>query len=121
MSNPRSTLAQLRGELEQLARSLTGVTHPPNPDHYTRDGKNPGPEWHVPINSSRWSWFPHIVRVIDGEPGVFTEGGAHAMTGDLEFLTSDQARLLGWALIAAADWADGQDEIGKHRTQRGKS
>lgn len=113
MSNPRLTLAQLRQELHDLAESITGYAPPPNPDRFERDNHNKiGPEWHVATHPGGYT---RLVRVITGEPEVFMEGGTFGLSGDIEAMTTREARSFAIALLAAADWADGQDEIGQRR------
>jgi hypothetical protein len=75
MSNPRFTLAELRTQLMELAESITGYAPPPKPDRFERDNQNKiGPEWHVPQSPRRNGWDPRLVRVVEGESGVFVEG-----------------------------------------------
>lgn len=83
-----------------------------------RDNQNKiGPEWHVP--PSKAANRVRTVRVIRGEaPEVFTEGGGYALDGDMEAMTTREARAFAMALLAAADWADGQDVVGQRRVEK---
>jgi hypothetical protein len=58
------------------------------------------------------------VRVITGELEVFTEGGAYLLDGDMEVMTTREARAFAMVLLAAADWADGQDVVGQRRVEK---
>jgi hypothetical protein len=117
--NPRATIAELRAQLMALADSVTGYAPPPQPDRFERRNKHKiGPEWHVPNAQAETG---HIVRVIeDDEPPrcVYVEGGSFSWGGDLEAFTTREARTLAMALLAAADWVDGHDELGKRRAQK---
>jgi hypothetical protein len=38
--------------------------------------------------------------------------------GDMEAMTTTEARSLAMALLAAADWSDGQDVLGQRRARQ---
>jgi hypothetical protein len=115
MSEARFTIAQLRRELQELADSAAGYAPPPEPDRFERDNQDKvGPEWHVPTHPNGNA---RTVRVIEGEPEVFVEGGAYLWDGDMEALTTREARAFAMALLAAADWADGIDILGQRRAR----
>lgn len=117
MSNPRFVIAQLRTELLELAESVAGYAPPPKPDRFERHNQNKiGPEWHVPPSTT--ANRVRTVRVITGEPEVFIEGGGYALDGDMEAMTTREARAFAMALLAAADWADGQDVVGQRRVEK---
>lgn len=96
--------AQIAGLLSQIDTATkprpTVVTRPPEP--------NPGAAWQ-PVKD--WT-----VRTIDDvvEPRcVYVTCPEHRRSGaagDFDALTSDEARRLAMALLAAADWADGLAE-----------
>jgi hypothetical protein len=103
----------------ELAESITGYAPLPKPDRFERDNQNKiGPEWHVPQSRRRNGWDPRLVRVVEGESGVFVEGGAYMWGGDMEAMTTTEARSLAMALLAAADWSDGQDVLGQRRARQ---
>jgi hypothetical protein len=116
--DPRAAIAQLRAELQELVSSTAGYAPPPQPDGY--EHRNPhkiGPAWHVPNSQAETG---HTVRVIDSdeEPkAVFVEGGSFSFGGDMEAFTTQEARTFAMALLAAADWADGHNQIGPRRAR----
>lgn len=117
--NPRTTIGELRTQLMELAASVTGYAPPPKPDRFERDRTDAlGPIWNVP--QSPPAGRDHVavqVRVIDGESGVFVEGAEFSYGGDWHAFTTFEARAFGMALLAAADWSDGQDVLGQRRAQ----
>jgi len=97
--------AQIAGLLSQIDTATkprpTEVTQPPHP--------NPGAAWH-PVKN--WT-----VRTINDDlldpRCVYVTCPEHRRSGaasDFDALTTDDARRLGMALLAAADWADGLTE-----------
>lgn len=117
MSNPRFTIAQLRQELVELAESVTGYAPPPKPDEFGRDGEGAvSPIWRVSQSPPKGrDWCALSVRCVAGQPGVFVEGADFSYYGDWHALTTVEARRFGMALLAAADWSDGQDALGQRR------
>lgn len=102
------TIAQLRDQIAGLLSQIDTAAKPrPNvinkPPHSV-----PGPEW-VPV-SGRYGTYTLRVSDPDEEPIVPV---VHVIwpddqdTGDMDALSSDDARRLAMALLAAADWADG--------------
>jgi hypothetical protein len=118
--NPRFTIAQLRQELMELAESVSGYAPPPKPDRFERGrGDDNGPVWHVQQSLPKGREHAALaVRCVDGEPGVFVEGADFSMYGDWHALTSPEARAFAMALLAAADWSDGQDIVGQRRARK---
>lgn len=116
--NPRATIADLRAQLMDLAESVTGYAPPPQPDRFERRNHHKiGPEWHVPNFQAE---VGHTVRALDHdeEPrAVYIEGGSFSYGGDMEAFTTREARALAMALLAAADWVDGRDELGQRRAR----
>jgi hypothetical protein len=110
VGDPRATIGELRDQLKGLVDSIAGYAPPPKPDRFERrDPQKIGPEWGA---------LDRLVRVIDGETGVvFVEGSSYLYEGDMEALTTQEARALAMALLAAADWADGYDPLGQKRAR----
>lgn len=116
----RSTIAELRTQLMELAAAVAGYAPPPRPDGFERDGrgKRLGPVWRVPQSIGGRAWSALQVRARDDEHGcVFIEGADFSYHGDWHAITSAEARAFAMALLAAADWSDGHDELGQRRTR----
>lgn len=100
------TIARLR---DQIAGLLSQIDHgtKPRPMVITRPPeRNPGAAWH-PVKD--WT-----VRALDDDPTspmcVFVTTPEHvrfSTPNDFDAVTTDDARRLAMALLAAADWADG--------------
>lgn len=125
MSDPRALFGELRTELQDLAESLAGYAPPPRPDGVERHNPHKlGPLWNVPPPAGNSGLDGHVVRVVeDGDPplSVFVEGGQFSYGGDMEAFDPRRARILAMALLAAADWAEGHDELGQRRLRKEES
>jgi hypothetical protein len=121
VSNPHHTLGQLRAELMELAESVTAYAPPPKPDRFDREPATgvQCPVWQVCQSPPKGrDWCALSVRCVNGEPGVFVEGANFSYYGDWHCLTSSEARSFARALLAAADWSDGQDLLGQRRARK---
>ncbi|GAA3958182.1 hypothetical protein GCM10023085_45810 [Actinomadura viridis] len=106
MSATEQTIATLRAQIAGLLSQID-TTAKPRPTVVTQHPEpSPGAAWH-PVRN--WT-----VRTIDDdlvEPRhVYVTCPEHGRSGaaaDFDALTSDDARRLAMALLAAADWADG--------------
>lgn len=98
--NVGDALALIRGELAELLSKLDTAAPPPPDRMCTDNPQKLGAEWRP---ADRW-----IVRTIDTGPGVDTVyvETPDSTGGDMLAYDLAQARTIGMALLAAADWAE---------------
>lgn len=99
-------IARLRDQVAGLLSQIDTAAKPRPTELKRRPSKNPGALWH-PVK--HWT-----VRTLDDDllnpTCVYVTNPEHHRSGcanDFDAVTTDDARRLAMALLAAADWADG--------------
>ena len=103
MTAPHPTLIARLAELRQEAAGLLGdidTRVKPRPDRIVEGSHLPGPVW---TTADRWT-----VRVVDPDetPASVFVNHPHCYDDDITPLEPADARRIGMAFLAAADWAD---------------